>query len=198
LDTHKIVLASTSPRRIELLRQLGLDFECFDPGNSENSTQTDPVERVKENAEKKATSALEHHKYRIVIAADTIVLIDGVILEKPKDRGDAVKMLSTLSGRTHKVLTAIAVVDSATGKRAVAVEETLVKIKELTREEIESYVDSGEPLDKAGAYAAQGLGAVMVERIDGCFYNVVGLPLSRLHSVLLGFGIDLFTGVRQH
>jgi septum formation protein len=191
LYPRKIVLASTSPRRVQLLKQLGVDFECFDPNVSEDSITPDPDQRVKENAEKKARSAMRQYTNALIIAADTIVFFEGIILEKPRDTADAIRMITTLSGQTHIVLTAIIILDTITGQSRVKVEKTSVMIKNLTQDEIYSYVLTGEPMDKAGAYAAQGLGGMLLKGIDGCFYNVVGLPLSLLHEMLMDFGVDL-------
>jgi septum formation protein len=127
----------------------------------------------------------------LIIAADTIVFFEGIILEKPRDTADAIRMITTLSGQTHIVLTAIIILDTITGQSRVKVEKTSVMIKNLTQDEIYSYVLTGEPMDKAGAYAAQGLGGMLLKGIDGCFYNVVGLPLSLLHEMLMDFGVDL-------
>jgi len=191
LHTRKIVLASTSPRRIQLLKQLGVKFECFDPNKSEDSVATNPEQRVIENAEKKARPAMSQYSEALIIAADTIVYFDGNILEKPKDTSDAIRMVTLLSGQVHTVYTALFIHDTTSGRNRVEIEKTLVRVKKLTKEEISSYVDTGEPMDKAGAYAAQGLGGLLLEKIDGCFYNVVGLPLSLLHKMLVDFDIDL-------
>lgn len=189
-------MASTSPRRVQLLKQLGVEFECFDPCGSEDSITTDPEQRVKENAEKKARSAIHQYTNALIIAADTIVFFEGNILEKPRDTADAIRMLTTLSSQTHIVLTAIIILDTTTGQSRVEVEKTSVMIKSLTQDEIYSYVLTGEPMDKAGAYAAQGLGGMLLKGIDGCFYNVVGLPLSLLHEMLMDFGLDLLIGYK--
>jgi len=127
----------------------------------------------------------------LVIGADTVVALPGRILGKPSSAADAVKMLELLSGREHRVVTGLAVVDLATGSSEGAAEETRVFFRNLTGHEIRTYVASEEPLDKAGAYAVQGLGALLVERIEGCYFNVVGLPLRRLADLLGGFGYDL-------
>jgi septum formation protein len=184
-------LASTSPRRIQLLEQLGVKFECFDPNSSEDSIAIGPEQRVKENAEKKARSAMRQYSDALIIAADTIVYFEGNVLEKPRDVADAIRMVTQLSGRVHIVYTAIFVHDTISGRSLVEVEKTFVRIKMLSQEEIYSYVLTGESMDKAGAYAAQGLGGLLLEKINGCFYNVVGLPLSLLHKMLVDFDLDL-------
>ena len=176
---------------MQLLKQLGVEFECFDPSGSEDSIAPDPEQRVKENAEKKARSAMRQYTDALIIAADTIVFFEEDILEKPRDALDAIRMLTSLSGQAHIVLTAIIVLDTISGRSRVEVEKTSVRIKNLTQEEIYSYVLTGESMDKAGAYAAQGLGGLLLEEINGCFYNVVGLPLSLLHKMLVDFDLDL-------
>lgn len=182
MSRQVLVLASTSPRRISLLRQLGIPFEAVDPGDAENSVSNDPVTHVKDHALAKAEAIAKKYKERIVIAADTIVVLDGAILEKPKDTEDAKKMLRTLCGRTHTVISAVALIKA--GRVDLKTEETRVTMKAFSEEEIEAYIATGEPMDKAGAYAAQGVGAFIIERVEGCFYNVVGLPLSLLYDML--------------
>jgi septum formation protein len=143
-----------------------------------------------ENALRKAEVVSVKYPDRIVIAADTIVVLEGKILEKPKDIEDAKGMLGALSGRTHKVLSAIAVVEKKKDLRDLRTEETKVWMRRLSEEEIDAYCSTGEPMDKAGAYAAQGIGAVIIEGVEGCFYNVVGLPLSLLHNMLKDAGLN--------
>jgi septum formation protein len=183
-----LVLASTSSRRISLLRQLGIPFEAVDPGDAENSASKDPVEHVKDHALAKAQAVAPKYKDRIVVAADTIVVLNGAILEKPRDREDAKNMLRALCGRTHIVISAIALIKA--GRVDLRTEETKVTMKAFTEEEIEAYVATGEPMDKAGAYAAQGVGAFIIESVEGCFYNVVGLPLSLLYDMLKHAGVE--------
>ena len=186
----KIVLASTSPRRIGLLRQVGLDFTALDPGEDESSTHPDPRRRVMENALSKAVRVAEGNSEALVIAADTVVYIDGVILGKPGSKDEAADMLRRLSGNVHKVFTGVAVVHPTAG-RFVDYEETLVHIRGLSGEEILRYVEGGEPMDKAGSYAIQGYGAVFVDRVVGCFHNVMGLPLALLGEMLKGVGVNV-------
>lgn len=188
---RRLVLASTSPRRTDLLRQLGLRFEVVDPGQAENSSSTDAETRVRENSLSKGRAVAEGLGDGVVIAADTVVLLDEKILEKPRDASDAVNMLQTLSDRVHTVVSAVTVIDVPSRKEDTRVVRTRVKIRNLTEDQVEAYVASGEPLDKAGAYAAQGLGSVLIEWVDGCFYNVVGLPLSLLYDMLRAVGIDV-------
>ena len=184
----KLILASRSPRRRELLRQAGIGCivdpsdieECVLPGES-------PERFAKRVALDKAQDTAKRHKTGLILGADTIVLVDGDILGKPVSTADAVSMLTRLSGRTHTVMTAVALVDAATGRSAVEAETTEVRMRTLARDEIEEYVATGEPMDKAGAYGIQGRAALFVESVNGCFFNVVGLPLARLSRMLKTF-----------
>lgn len=181
-----LVLASRSPRRRQLLRQIGLNPrvipcdipEDFDPAQG-------PEENARTLARQKAEAVAAVVDDAFVLGADTIVVLDGVMLGKPTGPDDAVRMLETLSGRTHTVFTGFALVDRLSGRSCVGAESTEVTFRALPRAEIEEYVAGGSPLDKAGAYGIQDdYGAVFVTRIEGCFYNVVGLPLSRVHAAL--------------
>ncbi len=190
MNSKVLVLASTSPRRASLLKQLGIAFDVVDPGDAENSESSDPITRVRENALKKADAVSARYPDRIVVAADTIVVVEGRIMEKPKDADDAKRMLRVLGGRIHAVISAVAVVVKEISLCDIQTEETKVSMRRLSEEEIDAYVATGEPMDKAGAYAAQGIGAVIIEGVDGCFYNVVGLPLSLLHDMLKDAGLN--------
>ena len=190
---YKLVLASTSPRRIGLLKQLGIDFEVLDPGDVENSFSLDPETHVREHALSKAEAVASRHPDRLIVAADTIVVLDRKIVEKPHNVEEAGEMLRSLSGRTHRVVSAIALVRKKLSYLDVRTEETVVSMKRLSSGEIDAYVATGEPMDKAGAYAAQGLGAMIIERVDGCFYNVVGLPMSLLFDMLKEAGVNILT-----
>jgi septum formation protein len=189
----KIVLASTSPRRISLLRQIGMRFTVVTPVEDETSANPDPKERVMENALAKARSVLGNVEEGLIVGADTVVYIDERILGKPSSDDEARMMMETLSGRVHRVFTGLAVIDAESGLEEVSCEETQVHLMELSDEEISRYVESGEPMGKAGAYAIQGLGAVFVDRVVGCFHNVVGLPLSLLWKMIRGMGYDPFS-----
>jgi septum formation protein len=189
----KIVLASTSPRRISLLRQIGMRFTVVTPVEDETSANPDPKERVMENALAKARSVLGNVEEGLIVGADTVVYIDERILGKPSSDDEARRMMATLSGRVHRVFTGLAVIDAESGLEEVSCEETQVHLMELSDEEISRYVESGEPMGKAGAYAIQGLGAVFVDRVVGCFHNVVGLPLSLLWKMIRGMGYDPFS-----
>lgn len=193
------ILASASPRRREILEQLGLDFDIIVSTTDEEKIDKNlPINLyVEELAMAKASSAAglcvaQNRKSGLIIAADTIVYCDGKILGKPKDRDDAFNMLNKLSGRTHEVLTGICVMRLKDGFSVAAYEKTNVHFKPLSPVKIWRYIDSGEPMDKAGAYGIQGLGAMLVEKIEGDYFNVVGLPVSKLVSVLeKEFGVEI-------
>lgn len=185
----RVILASSSPRRLQLLQQIGIEAEVRPAAFDELSTGKMADEVVLANAVGKCQAVCAVCGDKVpVIAADTVVILDGKILGKPKDAADAVRMLTELSGRTHKVLTGVAV--SFDGRQLAEVCETEVIFRTLTAAEIAYYVATGEPLDKAGAYGIQGRGAVFVEKINGCYNNVVGLPLTRLHLMLAKLGVD--------
>ena len=190
--THpfKIVLASTSPRRRELMERLGVPFKVIAPEGVEEIQVGDPRQVVTINASVKARKVADSLCEGLVVGADTVVVVDDIIMGKAEDPPQATAMLAALKGRMHRVLTGLAVVDAETGRRDVAVVETKVWIRPLTGEEIGEYVSTGEPIGKAGGYAIQGAGGALVERIEGCFENVVGLPLSRLRSMLGGFRFE--------
>ena len=181
-----IILASSSPRRRELMTMLGLDFtvrpadidEHFDP-------ERDPADEVLRVASAKA-AAVPAGEGELVLAADTIVVLGGRVLGKPADAPDAARMLRALSGRTHTVYTGVAAKRGS--RRAGLVDRSDVTFRELTDDEIARYIATGEPMDKAGSYGAQGIGAIFVEKIDGDFYNVMGLPLCALSGLLGQFG----------
>ncbi len=173
----KIVLASSSPRRKELLKTAGIDFEV-DVEGVEEIVKGDCVEDIVCSlAEQKCSPVALRRPSDCVIGADTVVALDGKILGKPKDIEDAKQMLRTLSGNKHAVFTGVCI--SAKGKKYVFCEKTEVTFFDLTEEEINSYVSTGEPMDKAGAYGIQGYGCTLVEKIDGDYFNVVGLPVAK-------------------
>jgi septum formation protein len=185
----RLVLASRSPRRLSLFRQIGL---AVDVVPSDIQEEFDPKISAIENARRlsldKARDVGNTIDDAFVVGADTIVTIDGQLLGKPEDAVDALRMLEILSGRTHTVHTAFALLDRPTNKSVAGVESTLVTFRQLPREEIEEYVKSGAPMDKAGAYGIQDdYGAVFVTRIEGCYYNVVGFPLARFYTTLQHF-----------
>lgn len=195
---HRVVLASTSPRRRELLEQVGLGFEIVPPdaeaeaGLRAGRNLTETRMAVETAARAKAASvAARMPPGTLVVAADTVVLLGRKMLGKPRDPDQAARMLRCLSGRLHRVLTAVAVHRAGEEGGLSACEETRIRFRHLHEEEIAAYVSSGEPLDKAGAYGIQGLGALLVERVEGCYFNVVGLPLTALHRLLRASGVDL-------
>ncbi len=186
---HRLILASSSPRRCELLRQMGLEFDVIPSRIEENEISSEtPQDHVLRLAETKVKVVATHYPDRWVIAADTIVYIHEMILGKPKNRDEAMEMLRLLSGKTHTVLTGFSVYHLGKGKRDKELIQTKVKVKALTPSEMEWYVHTGEPFDKAGGYAIQGIGAFMIESIQGSYTNVVGLPLCELIQMLQRLG----------
>ena len=186
---RQVVLASASPRRLAILRQIGIEPQLHPVEIAEDNTLTtrrDEEALVSENAARKAQAAAPEYADAIVIGADTIVAYDGVIYGKPVDRADAKRMLQTLSGNTHKVYTGICLIDTKTGKTVGGSSVCEVTFPKLKEREIEEYLDSGEPFDKAGAYGIQGRGALLVDHIEGDYYTVVGLVslLRRLEIIL--------------
>ena len=190
----RIVLASGSPRRRELLKSLGLEFEVYKPDVDERIIDGEsPSELCARLSRLKAEAGANAFPDALIIAADTIVVIDSMILGKPKDRHDAFRMLKRLQGRQHEVITGITV--CMKNSFITHAEHTRVKFRSLlSDDEIRAYVSTGECDDKAGAYAVQGYGSLLVERIDGDYFNVVGLPLCKLGTTLDMFGINLLEG----
>lgn len=187
-----IILASASPRRKELLKKIGLKFKVEPSNYEENmSPESEPDELAKSLSLEKAKLVAKNHKNALVIAADTFIVFEGKILGKPPTETEAKKMLETISGRQHSVITGFTIIDTENNKALSKSIETKVYIRKLTSNEIEAYVKSKEPLDKAGAYAIQGLGSVIVEKIEGDYFNVLGLPLSALAESLKEFGVHI-------
>lgn len=187
LIRQRVILASASPRRRDLLSLVGIDHEVL-PANIDESIL--PGESARDHAERLArgkASAVDV-KDAVVIGSDTIVVVDGDILGKPRDRQHAAEMLRRLSGRTHVVMTGVAA--SWNGKLVSGLEEVDVTFRSLGDIEIEHYIDTGEPMDKAGAYGIQGFGATIVERVDGDYFAVMGLALNRLVRLLRDLGLD--------
>lgn len=185
-----IILASQSPRRRELLQQMGLtEFEIIPAVGEETADPSLPPEQLVEQLalHKAAEVVAKCGEEDVVIGADTIVVLDGRVLGKPQDQADAQRMLASLSGRRHTVYTGVTVIRGE--RRMVSHEATQVCFRSLTEEEILHYIATGEPMDKAGAYGIQGRGALLVDSIQGDFYNVVGLPVCRLGGMLAEFGI---------
>jgi septum formation protein len=184
-----LILASTSPRRQELLRNAGIPFEVRAPRIHEMRKDGEPPEEyVVRLAQEKAEDALHQLTGNkcVILGADTTVVVDGEILEKPCNPGDAVRMLRLLSGRSHAVMTGVCLLvrDSDTSNSFPAIERTNVLFRKLSEEEIQDYVASGEPMDKAGAYAIQGRASRWIPRIEGCYFNVVGLPVPLVYRLL--------------
>jgi len=188
----KIILASTSPRRLELLRGLGLKVKVVGSRVKESKFSIkNPEKLVKTLALTKAQEVARRTKDGLVIGADTIVVLKGKILGKPKSKGEAMDMLRELSSKTHDVLTGLAVIEASTGKTKVDFVRTKVKFRKLSEWEISNYVVTSKPLDKAGAYAIQEKAGLFVEKIDGCYFNVVGLPIAKLAEMLREYGVTL-------
>jgi len=186
----QVWLASSSPRRADLLRQIGISFEVVVPDIDETPLENElPATYVRRISAAKARAVENHAVPQIpVLAADTVVVIQGKLMGKPRDREDGLKMLSLLSGNTHQVITAVSVCQGIVLKTVTT--ETLVQFRKLNREEREKYWQTGEPWDKAGGYGIQGLGSVFVKSIEGSYSGVVGLPLMETAELLTRFGVD--------
>jgi septum formation protein len=184
------ILASGSPRRKELLEQIGLKFTVDPAGTREDiDFSLEPHELARKLSLEKVQAVAARHRNAIVIGADTFGVFEGKIIGKPHSETEAAEMLQTLNGKSHQVITGFSIVDTAGGKTVSRSVKTTVYLRKLTAEEIDAYVKTKEPLDKAGAYAIQGLGALLVEKIEGDYFNVVGLPLSALAEALKEFEI---------
>ncbi|HZP25009.1 MAG TPA: Maf family protein [Terriglobales bacterium] len=178
-----LILASASPRRAELLRSARIPF-AVDPAHVPEQPVAGeaPLAYAQRLARDKARAVFARHREDVVLGADTVVVIDQHLLEKPTDAADAARMLGLLSGRTHQVITGVCLL--ATGFERTEAELTQVTFCQLSGEEIDAYIGSGEPMDKAGAYGIQGMASRWVMRIEGCYFNVVGLPVARVHRLL--------------
>ncbi len=191
---REVSLASASPRRLQLLESLGLRVHVIASGYDESRERSpgdeDTAAIALRHARGKAEKAAEAGP-PVLVAADTVVDVDGVELGKPRDADEAKRMLRTLSGRRHVVHTAFAVVDRASGRRETGVESSAVFFGDLSDDAIARYVATGEPMDKAGAYGIQGRGALLVTRVEGDFYTVMGLPLARLALALRALGHEI-------
>ncbi|MDO8444519.1 MAG: Maf family protein [Deltaproteobacteria bacterium] len=189
---NKIILASNSPRRLMLLRQVGIEPVVVPSHVPEDAIEGEfPEDTALRLAIEKAREVSKQFREGLVIGADTVVVIAGEQLGKPKDVDDAGRMLRLLSGKTHTVVTGLAVIDAGTSDTKTALVRTRVRFKPLSEEDIEVYIGTGDPMDKAGAYGIQGRAAVFIEGIEGCYSNVVGLPLSELMDILKSFGVRL-------
>ena len=181
---QKIVLASRSPRRKELLRALGLRFQVRASSFEEIDTHESPEKVALHNACGKAFEVASLYKDVIVIGVDTVGAIGRHVFGKPKNDADARRILKILSGKTHEVISALCVLDTRTRKKYTAIEKTKVTFAKMSREDISAYVSSGEQKDKAAAFAIQGKGALFIKKIDGDYFNVVGLPIFKLGRIL--------------
>ena len=190
MSNYRLILASGSPRRKEILENQGILFEVVKSGREEKTKETIPQKVVRDLSEQKALDVYDQIQGRrniIILSADTVVAKDGEILGKPEDEEDAVRMLTLLQGSTHEVYTGVTLLLCAEDVKTIHIQEkTEVTMYPMTEEEIRSYVSSGEPMDKAGAYAIQGKCAVFVEKINGDYNNVVGLPVAAVYQELKG------------
>jgi septum formation protein len=186
----KIILASASPRRSDLMRQIGLEFTVMPSNVDERFDGSAPEEFAQKLSRSKAALVVSKvNDEALVIGADTIVVGEG-ILGKPSCDEEAFKMLKSLQGKWHEVITGITVTDVSSSDTITTYQKTFVKMRELTDSQILAYVNTGEPGDKAGAYGIQGLGAILIEEIKGCYYNVVGLPIMQLCKILERFNVS--------
>ncbi|MCR5083434.1 MAG: Maf family protein [Parasporobacterium sp.] len=188
MQNKKLILASGSPRRKEILEKAGFDFEIrvsdVDEG-IEFGTPADLVEKLSLIKAKDVANLVKAEgKHGLVIGADTVVALDGLVYGKPKDKEEAFEMLKSLRGRAHSVFTGVSLVDAISGRTMTFHDETKVFFKNPSDDELKAYIEGGEPMDKAGAYAIQGEGAFLIERIEGDYLNVVGLPLDKLKDNL--------------
>ena len=189
-DRRKIVLASSSPRRRELLALTGLGFQV-DAGNyrEKMTSHLPPRALARRLSRGKAVAIARKYADALIIAADTFIVYRGEFLGKPHTAKEAVRMLRILNGGTHSVITGFTILDTASGKRTSRSVETRVYFRKLSSREILAYVRSKEPLDKAGGYAIQGLGSLLIRRIEGDYFNVIGLPLAAVAEALKDFGV---------
>ena len=183
----ELILASGSPRRREMMQLIGMPFTVRVSEADEDILSCSPEETVMTLAARKAAAVKKDAPGCCVIGADTIVYLDGQIIGKPVDKDDAFRILSLLSGREHTVYSGVCILTDE--KELRFFETTRVTFAKLSKEEIEDYIASGEPMDKAGSYGVQGIGAVLVERVDGCYFNVIGLPVPTLYRKLSDLGI---------
>jgi len=191
-STKTIILASASPRRKEILGKTGLKFIVDESDYEENmDSGLEPCDLAARHALGKAEAAALKHSDSIIISADTIVVLKDRVFGKPRNKSEAKQMLKILSGKAHTVITGYTILDAGAGRKVTRTIETKVFFKRLTDNEINAYVKSGEPMDKAGAYGVQGLGAVIVRKIEGDFFNVMGLPLNSVVESLKSFGIKV-------
>jgi len=188
----EIILASKSPRRIALLKGIGMKFTTDPSDFKEINTHNSPEDLALHNAIGKAQEVSRRYRDALIIGIDTIGVVENHILGKPKDIEDAKRILRLLSNTTHKVISGICVLDTKSKKMITATETTFITIDRLDEKDIEAYVNSGEGEDKAAGYAIQGKGALFIKKIEGDYFNVVGLPIYRLRKILEKFGLKRF------
>jgi septum formation protein len=187
-----VVLGSTSPRRADLMRELDVPFEIIPSDvNEDVAAGFKPAPLVQTLAQLKAFAVARKAPGQFVIGSDTTISLDGTILGKPRDAGEAHDMLASMSGRQHSVLTAVALVDGQSGRSVVSVVETLIYMRPSSSAELDAYVATGEPMDKAGSYAIQGEGGRLIDSIEGCYNNVVGFPLCEVAALLQRAGVEV-------
>lgn len=189
----KIILASTSPRRYGLAQQMGLEFEVI-PSKYEEDMSMDmgPAELAKTLSYGKAREVADRIKAGVILGVDTFIVFEGKKLGKPKSKEDAFQMLKSFSGKSQEVYSGVALIDCETGQEIKDYEVTKVKFREMDDNEINSYIKTGEPMDKAGAYGIQGLSSIFIEKVDGCYTNVVGFPVYNIYKNLKKLGVDIF------
>lgn len=191
-EPRKIILASKSKGRQKLLEQIGLTFSAEASDYEEDMSLTiAPAELVKMLSQGKARAVAHNHADAIIIGADSVGVLENKILGKPKDEADARTMLRNMSGKSHTFFSGLTVIDTRLNKEETVVDKTQVHFRKLTNMEIDDYITSGEPLSCAGSYAIQGKGAVLVQKIEGEYSNIMGLPLSELATILQKFGISV-------
>jgi len=189
---RKIILASSSPRRQELLQNLGLEFEIHPSGVDETVDDgLKPSQMVELLAERKASDVARLYSKGLVIGSDTIVVVGEQVLGKPADQQQAFQMISSLKGRSHHVYSGLAIIDAATGECKKGHIKTRVHMRDISDQEIHDYIMTQEPMDKAGAYAIQGLGSIFITGIEGDYFSVVGLPVQLLAHYLKEFGVRI-------
>ncbi len=195
----KLILASASPRRINILNDMGIKFKAVKSFYNEPERKKGqlPSEYVEANAEGKAKSVSKKFNKELIVGSDTVVVYKDRVLGKPRNMNEAFEYIYLLNNKTHSVYTGLCIINCETGKLISSHEKTLVTFRNLTESEITDYLNMIDPLDKAGAYAIQGEGSLVVEKIRGCYYNVVGLPVSKLESMLLDFETSLFEYMKR-
>lgn len=190
---RKIILASRSPRRKQMLEQIGLQFEIMESEYEEDmNAKNDPYELVKFLALNKARDVARHYDDAIIIGADTVVVMDNKIIGKPKNRETARELLKSFSGREHGVISGFVIIDTKNNLEIVDYGEAMLKFKDLTDEDINDYIDCGDPLDVAGGYNMVAKAPVFLESIKGDFYSIIGLPLNKIYTELRKMGIKVF------